>query len=224
MPIDLNEIADSAAVLRQAKETLRAELAEAEPKVVALKERIAALHKASIPPGDVIQFLKDYIDAKAGEYLAVLQYNVTCLVKPSRGDYSVLSGSGAPLSFDEYEALLTSNGEELLGHKFFLAPSMLDSTPTPKTKMLALLSAENEFGWGRAFCFFFGEEMKRALDANTHKIVIPQLRPAELDETTREQRRVLLKTLENELSDAEREVGVIIGQMRALDSQVSAGH
>ena len=223
MPIDLNEIADSAAVLRQAKETLRAELAVAEPKVAALKERIAALHKASIPPGDVIQFLKDYIDAKAGEYLAVLQYNVTSLVKPSRGDVSVLSGSGAPLSFDEYEALLTSSGEELLGHKFFLSPSVMGNTPTPKTKMLALLSSENDFGWGRAFCFFFGEEMKRALDANADKIVIPQLLPAEFDETTREQRRALLKTLAAELSDAEREVGVIRGQMHALDSQVSAG-
>lgn len=223
MPIDLNAIADSAAVLREAKETLRAELAVAEPKVAALQEKIAALRSASIPPSDVIQFLKDYIDAKAGEYLQILNYKIAAFVKPSRGDALTLSGNGKPLSFDEYETLLTPSGEEFLGHQFWLhAGGSIDGTPVPKTKMLALMTLENEFGWGRAFCFFFGEQMKQALDANADKIAVPELNPSEMHESTREQRRALIATLEEELSKAKWEVGVIQGQMSALDKHVSA--
>lgn len=219
-PIDPKTIADSAAVIKQAMETLRVQRDVTQARITSLRNQIAALRKASIPPSDVIQFLKDYIDAKASEYLAVLNHQIAHLIHPSRSDASVLSGSGEPLSFDEYESLLAPEGEALLGLKFWANPATLDGGPLFKHKMLGLFSSDNNFGWGRAFCFFFGEEMKRALDANADKIVIPSILASKMHESTRAQRRAMLDDLQKQIKGAEQDASAIYGQMKAIGANI----
>jgi hypothetical protein len=135
---------------------------------------------------------------------------------PSRSDASVLSGSGEPLSFDECESLLAPEGEALLGLKFWANPANLDGGPLFKHKMLGLLSSDNNFGWGRAFCFFFGEEMKRALDANADKIVIPPVLASKMHESTRAQRRAMLDNIQKQIKEAQQDASTIHSQMKAI--------
>lgn len=215
-PIDPQTIADSAAVIKQAMETLRAELAAAEAKATALRNQKTALRKASIPPSDVIQFLKDYIDVKAGEYLAGLNHEIDNLVFPNRGTEMVPRDHREPLSFGEYESLLTPDGEVLFGNKLYANSVMFDGGPAPKYKMLGLLTSIGDFGQGRAFCFFFGEEMKRALDANADKIVILPILASKMHESTRAQRRVMLDDLEKKIKEAEQEACAIHSQLKAI--------
>ena len=220
-PIDQKTIADSAAVIKQAMETLRVEWDTTQARITALRNQEAALHKASIPPSDVIQFLKDYIDVKASEYLAGLNHEVDNLVFPNRGTEMVPRDRREPLSFDEYESLLTPDGEVLFGNKLYANSSTFGTGQAFKYRVLGLITSMGDFGQGRAFCFFFGEEMKRALDANAEKIAVPSILASKMHESTRAQRRAMLDDLQKQIKEAEQDASAIYGQMKAIGANMN---
>lgn len=86
----------------------------------------------------------------------------------------------------------------------------------PAFKTLGLLSDKNNFGWGRAFCFYFGTDMKAALDANAAKISIPSVPAGKMDNSTRAQRLVTLASLQTQLDAAKASVETIKGQILSL--------
>jgi hypothetical protein len=218
-PIDQKTIDESAAIIKQAIAIRSAELAVAQTKIDSLKDQIAKLRQATIPPSDVLQFLKDYIDAKAVEYLPVLNYEIASLVNPTRGVVTLLAGGGEPLSFDEYESLLTPDGESLLGPSYW-EHGVFSNGPITKYKTLRLLTNDNAFGWGRAFCFFFGDQMKHALEVNADKIVIPPIVASKMHESSRAQRRVLLNDLQQQLTQAQDEAATIRDQLHQMGARL----
>lgn len=220
MPVDMTAAASSAATLKAALATLKIDWGAAKTQVTTLTAQIDKLRKASIPASDVVPFLKEYIDAKANEFVGILNDEVAELMYPGRG-LAIFRGQREPISFDELETLLTRNGESLLGSDYWLNGGASDGIK-PGYKLLALMSSKNDFGWSRAFCFYFGANMKAALDANAAKIVVPAIPASKIDNSTRAQRRVTLASLETQRTTALASVKSIQGQMESLGEKFNS--
>lgn len=220
MPVDMTAAANNAAAVKAALATLKTDWETAKTQVTTLSKQIDTLRKASVPASEIVPFLKEYIDAKANEFVAILNEEIGELVYPNRG-MQIFRNQREPITFDELEALLKKDGESLLGSDYWLSGGMGNGVQ-PGYKLLRLLTSGNDFGWGRAFCFYFGANMKTALDANAAKIVVPPVPANKLDNSTRAQRRTTLASLETRLATAKTNVKSIQTQMESLGAKFNS--
>jgi hypothetical protein len=90
MPVDMTAAANSAAAVKTAIASLKTDYDAARLQVTTLTNQIDTLRKASIPAADVVPFLKDYIDAKANEFVGMLNEELAQLIFPPRGGVSTI--------------------------------------------------------------------------------------------------------------------------------------
>lgn len=226
--IDMDAVAKNVAAVKAAMATLKKDYEAARKQVATLSGEIDTLRKASIPASDVVPFLKDYIDAKANEFVGMLNEELANLLYPQRSAGLTLHHQREPISFDELEGMLTRDGEAILGSDYWINAARGGGS-TPGYKMLALLSSKNDHGFGRAFCFYFGDQMKAALEANADKIILPDIglsqaqklagERGEASKTTRAQRRTLIANLEAQLATAKGHAKKIQSQMESLGAR-----
>ena len=172
-----------------------------------ITDEITRLKTSSVPPSDMKSFLSEYIDVKANEYLDTLQGELNELVYPNRRAGITAFDKRKPINFEELEMLLKDGGEEILDSKY-------DSTPATGRKMLDLFSIGSHFDFGRAFCFYFGKQMKETLGKGD--VEFPEIPDKDVDPSTRKERRVLIGKLTTELSVVNGKIFEITSKMKKL--------
>lgn len=208
MGIDIKKAVASIELVRETVSKLNVEYIATLKLRDQIAEEITRLEQASIPPSDMRSFLKDYIDVKASEYQKALLGALNELTYPNRCSGTFRFEKREPINFKELEALLKDGGEEILGSNFY-------ANQSGNTKMLDLFSIQSNFEYGRAFCFYFGKQMKEALD-DSSSFEFPNIPEDYVDPSTRAERRILIAELNNKLSANNATMFEIMSKMKDL--------